>query len=69
MTRFVVGDEVVIRFEKYQGRKVRVSEVQPARLYEVKVADGHVLFYAGEGLEKDKERALKTVCGNRPGNP
>jgi len=69
MAHFSVGDEVIIRFGKYQGQKVRVIEVQPADVYEVKVADGHILLYVEEGLEKEKEGAPNTVCGGRPGVP
>jgi hypothetical protein len=60
MTRFSVGDRVVIRYGKYQGQEVRIIERQPADVYKVQVEDGYILFYSEEGFEKGKE-------GVRPG--
>jgi ribosomal protein L24 len=54
MTRFSVGDEVIIRFGKHQGQEASIIERQPADVYKVKVEDGYILFYSEEGLEKEK---------------
>jgi ribosomal protein L24 len=61
MTSFSVGDEVIIRFGKHQGRKARVIEVQPAKVYKVKVEDGHILFFTEKGLKGEKEGASKAI--------
>jgi hypothetical protein len=54
MTRFTVGDEVIIRFGKHRGQGASIIEKQPADVYKVKVEDGYILFYSEEGLEKEK---------------
>jgi ribosomal protein L24 len=54
MTRFAVGDQVVIRYGKHQGQKGRIIRAQEPDVYQVKVADGFILFFSGKGLEKDE---------------
>jgi hypothetical protein len=54
MTRFVEGEQVIIRFGRQQGQKARIIKSQLADVYRVKVADGSVLFFSGKGLEKEK---------------
>jgi hypothetical protein len=61
MTRFSVGDEVIIRFGKHQGQKASIIERQPANVYRVKVEDGYILFYSEQGLEKEKEGVQEGV--------
>ena len=56
MTRFSVGEQVVIRFGRHQGKKATIIKSQPADVYEVKVENGFILFFSGKGLEKEKER-------------
>ena len=56
MTRFAVGEQVIIRFGRQQGRKGTILKRQPAEVYEVKVEGGAILFFSGKGLEREKER-------------
>ena len=56
MTRFTVGEQVIIRYGRQQGRKGTILKCQTAEVYEVKVADGAILFFSGKGLEREKER-------------
>jgi hypothetical protein len=68
MTRFSVGQEVVIRFGRHQGKKATIIKSQPADVYEVRVEEGFVLFFSGKGLEEEKEqsnRSLVEVAGYR----
>ena len=53
MTRFSVGDRVIVRYGTHQGQRGRVIKTQQADVYEVKIADGFVLFFSAKGLEKD----------------
>jgi hypothetical protein len=48
-----VGDEVTIRYGRQQGQKGRIIRTQLADVYEVKVADGPILFYCAKGLQKE----------------
>jgi ribosomal protein L24 len=54
MTRFSVGDQVIVRYGDQQGRKAKIIKKLPADAYKVKVEDGSVRFFSGKGLEKDK---------------
>jgi hypothetical protein len=54
MTRFAVGEQVIIRYGRQQGHKAKIMESQPADVYKVKVADGSVRFFSGKGLAKEK---------------
>jgi hypothetical protein len=56
MTRFSVGEQVVIRYGRHQGQRATVIKIQPGDAYRVKVEDGTVLFFSSKGLEKEKER-------------
>ncbi len=55
MTRFSVGDQVIIRYGQHQGRKATILQSQPAHVYKVKADDGSVLFFSDKGLERQKE--------------
>jgi hypothetical protein len=58
MTRFSVGEQVIVRFGKEQGQKARIMQSQPADVYKVKVANGSVLFFSGKGLAKEEVQPL-----------
>ena len=51
MTRFAVGEQVIIRYGRQRGQKATVIESQAANVYKVKVEDGSILFFSGKGLE------------------
>ena len=53
MMHLSVGDEVTIRYGRRQGQKGRVIRTQLADVYEVKVADGSILFFSSKGLERE----------------
>jgi hypothetical protein len=53
MTRFAVGEQVVVRYGKHQGKKATIIKTQLEDIYRVKVEDGFVLFYSGKGLAKE----------------
>jgi hypothetical protein len=61
MTRFAVGEQVIIRYGKHQGQKARIIKSQLADTYMVKAEDGFVLFYSGKGLEKNSEEVQQTI--------
>lgn len=68
MTRFALGEQVIIRFGRHQGQKASIIKVQLADSYTVRIEDGFVRFYSGKGLEKAKEdvhaiRASLTAMG------
>jgi hypothetical protein len=54
MPCFSVGDEVIIRYGRQQGQKGKIIKRQQADVYEVRVADGSVLFFSGKGLENER---------------
>jgi hypothetical protein len=54
MTAFTVGDRVIIRYGTHQGQKGTVIKAQDSHVYEVKVEDGHILFFSEKGLDKEK---------------
>ena len=60
MTRFSVGEQVIIRYGRQQGQKATILKCQPAEVYEVKVKDGAILFFSGKGLEREKERVVQS---------
>jgi hypothetical protein len=62
MTRFAIGEQVIIRFGNHQGQKARVINNQLADIYRVKSEDGFVLFYSGKGLAKETED-IRPVTG------
>ena len=43
MTRFSVGDRIIVRYGTHQGQKGRVIKTQQADVYEVKIADGFLI--------------------------
>jgi hypothetical protein len=51
MRQFSVGDQVVIRYGRHQGKKATVIKCQLVDGYLVKLEDGFVLFYSAKGLE------------------
>jgi ribosomal protein L14E/L6E/L27E len=51
MRQFEVGEHVVIRYGRHQGKKAIVIKRQLVEGYEVKLEDGFVLFYSAKGLE------------------
>jgi len=59
MTRFAVGEQVIIRFGRQQGQQATILKIQPANVYTVKVKDGSVLCYSDKGLEQEKKRVLE----------
>ncbi len=62
MTRFTVGDQVVIRYGKHQGHRATVLETQPADVYKVRAEDGFILYYSGKGLESERDAAKALSC-------
>jgi hypothetical protein len=69
VTHFSVGDRVIIRYGRHQGRKADIIKTPEAQVYKVKAEDGYILYYSGKGLKREKEGASKPVCGKRQGNP
>ncbi len=59
MTRFSVGERVIIRYGKQQGQLATILKIQPANVYTVKVEDGSVLCFSDKGLEQEKKPVLK----------
>jgi ribosomal protein L24 len=56
MTRFSVGEQVIVRYGRQQGQQGAVLKIQPANVYTVKVKDGPILCFSEKGLEQEKER-------------
>jgi hypothetical protein len=54
MTRFSVGDQVIIRYGRHQGQKGKIIKSPQADVYEVRIEDGSVVFFSGKGLDKEK---------------
>jgi hypothetical protein len=54
MTRFSVGEQVIIRYGRHQGQKATVLKSLPDYSYRVKAEDGTVLFFTSKGLEKER---------------
>jgi hypothetical protein len=61
MRRFAVGDRVVIRYGKHQGRKANILKSPEAHVYKVRAEDGFILYYSGKGLEKDEAGVRQVV--------
>jgi hypothetical protein len=61
MTRFAVGDRVIIRYGKHQGQKANIMKSLEAHAYKVKAEDGFILYYSEKGLAMEKEGASKVV--------
>jgi hypothetical protein len=58
MTRFSVGERVIIRYGRHQGQRATIIKSQPAGAYRVKLEDGIVLFYSSKGLERVDQPAV-----------
>ena len=56
MTRFAVGEQVIVRFGRQQGQKATIIKSQPGDAHRVKAEDGTILFFTSKGLVKEKER-------------
>ena len=54
MTRFSVGEQVIIRYGRQQGHKATIIRSQLADVYVVRAEDGSIRSYSGKGLEKRK---------------
>jgi hypothetical protein len=61
MTRFFVGEPVIIRYGRCQGQKGTILRGPAEDAYRVKVEDGTVHFFSSKGLEKEKKRVYKAV--------
>jgi len=59
MTRFSVGEQVIIRYGLHQGQTAIILKSQSGDAYRVKAEDGTVLFYSGKGL---------AASSNKPGS-
>ena len=55
MTRFLVGEKVIIRWGTREGKKAKIVRSLPSDGYEVKAEDGSIAFFSGKGLEREKE--------------
>jgi hypothetical protein len=55
MTRFFIGEQVIIRYGRHEGQKATIMKSQASDAYKVKAEDGTVLFYSNKGLDKEKE--------------
>lgn len=55
MIRFFVGDQVVIRFGKQQRQRATIIKNPTSDVYKVKIEDGSIRYYSGQGLEKVQE--------------
>jgi len=60
VTRYSVGDRVMIRYGKRQGERATILKVQAAEVYVVKAKDGVVLFFSGKGLQQEPVRVLQS---------
>ena len=69
MTRFSVGDQVIIRYGRQQGQKGKIIKTQHADVYEVRVEDGSVLFFSGKGLDKERNDSNSAHGRMEMGNP
>jgi len=61
MTRFSVGDRVIIRYGRQQGQKAKIIKSPQADVFKVKAEDGSVLFFSGKGLEKQEEAGQHAI--------
>jgi len=56
VTRYSVGERVVIRYGKRQGELATILKVQAAEVYVVKAKDGVVLYFSNKGLQQETVR-------------
>lgn len=61
MDRFVVGNQVTIRYGTQRGQKGTIVKNQEANVFRVRLEDGSVLFFCGKGLEMAKEQSQLPV--------
>ena len=61
MTRFSVGDQVIIRYGRQQGQKAKIIKSPQADVFKVKAEDGSVLFFSEKGLEKQEEAGQQAI--------
>ena len=61
MTRFSVGEQVIVRYGNKQGKKAAIIQNQPGDVYKVKMEDGSILFFSWKGLESKKAGVQKVV--------
>jgi hypothetical protein len=61
MTRFAVGEQVVIRYGRQQGHKAIILPSRWPDAYKVRVEDGSIRFYSGKGLQQEPERIHQVV--------
>ena len=61
MTRFSVGEQVIIQYGKHQGPKATILKSQPADAYKVKAEDGSILFFSSKGLERETGRVQRSI--------
>jgi hypothetical protein len=54
MTRFAVGEQVIVRWGREEGQRAKIMQSQPADVYKVKVENGSVRFFSGKGLAKEE---------------
>jgi hypothetical protein len=54
MTRFSVGEQVIVRWGREEGQRAKIMQSQPADVYKVKVENGSVRFFSGKGLAKEE---------------
>ena len=61
MTRFSVGDQVIIRFGKQQGQVGIILKSRAGDSHTVRIEDGSILFFTGKGLELTEPAVPKVV--------
>jgi hypothetical protein len=57
-----VGDPVIIRFGKHQGKRAIILKSQLGDAYTVKIEDGPIQSYSGKGLALAEGTAQQVVC-------
>ena len=60
MTHFSVGEQVIIRYGRQQGKKAIISKAN-WRLVQVKAEDGSILFFSSKGLERETGRVQRSL--------
>ena len=62
MTRFFVGDRVIIRYGRHEGQKAKIIKTSQADAFMVKVEEGSVLFFSGKGLQKQEDAGQRVIA-------
>jgi hypothetical protein len=57
MKSFAIGDRVIIRNGHRKGQHAEIIEIQPAKVYKVKLVDGSFLFFSSGGLQQEAGNA------------